>query len=244
MSDFFATERKKAGVIIKSGPMNTTLDHDDEGGPEIPISQVYCSLIAIGLSIGSGAMLHLNKFDYSAYAKYIVPCEMISMSVEVLLCGYLISTGEAEPVIEAQMLAIIAMSIVFIGQLTRIFVLRHKISNFIKLHLGLNIVSIPFCCYLVVQSLDKPLEMETHMTVIVTGLSARLFMNIFLLLGAYHLGEDEDDIYDVHQVIKEGKEEEEEVSNKHVDHVTVTELESFDSATPSFDGRRKITVTS
>lgn len=110
---------------------------------------------------------------------------MIALSMEVLLCGFLISAGEAEPELEAQVLSLISMAIVFVGQLVRTYLIRSKVSNFIKFHLYINILVIPYCFRLVYQSLSTPLELETHMTVLVSGLSARLFLNVFILIGFY-----------------------------------------------------------
>jgi hypothetical protein len=169
---------------------NSTLVEEEKGGAEIPLSQVYCAVMVIILSLGSGMTLHRTQFANETFTKYAIPCEMVSLSVEVLLCGYLISTGEANPNSTAQALALISMFVVFVGQLTRTYLMRNRISNFVKLHLMLNIVMIPLCFVLVLDSLDGPLPDETHMLVLVVGLSSRLFINMLIIVVFYQKEKD------------------------------------------------------
>jgi hypothetical protein len=175
--------------------LNATDDglQEEIGGPEIPQSQVYCAVIVIVMSLSSATILHNCKFDDATFTKYGLPCEMISLSIEVLLCGYLISVGEANPNEFSQVLALLSVGAVFMGQVSRFHLLRPKVSSFIKLHLILNILMVPLCFYLIVISFEAPLPDETHMLVLVIGLSARLFINMFIIVGYYYIEPLEDE---------------------------------------------------
>lgn len=122
--------------------------------------------------------------SYNIYTTSIqtsVPCELINVAVEAILCTYLIAVGEAEPQVDMQILALIVVMVAFFGQVYRFIVLFDHTSNIVKLHLMLNMVFMPQAGIDIFLSIFEPLIPESHMIALMSGMCVRLFLNACLV---------------------------------------------------------------
>lgn len=116
------------------------MSHHGGGGPEIPRWNTLLASSALLTSLITALVFDKLKTSTKFKKEHIVPCELINVAVEAILCTYLISVGEAEPQMDMQILALIIVMICFFGQAYRFVILFDHTSSVVKLHLMLNMV--------------------------------------------------------------------------------------------------------
>jgi hypothetical protein len=157
--------------------------HSAGGGPEIPRWNTILASSALLASLITALVFDNIKTSTAFKKEHIVPCELINVAVEAILCTYLLAVGEAEPQVGMQVLALIVVMICFFGQIYRFIILFDHTSNIVKMHLLLNMVFIPQAAIDIFLSIFEPLLPESHMVALMSGMCVRLFLNACLVVG-------------------------------------------------------------